>query len=129
MASEMAERFMKTLREIEETGRAELMAEMFADDAEISNLATIEPMRGRDGARQFWMAYLDAFDDIRSQFTRVIENDNQIALEWKSHCVLRDGSRVDYRGVSLLETEGGRVRRFHAYYDSAMFLKPHHVQP
>lgn len=129
MASEIAEKFIKTLREIEETRRTESMTEMFTDDAEVSNLATIEPLRGRDGARQFWTAYLNAFDNIRSQFTRVIENDNQIALEWKSHGMLRDGSRVDYRGVSLLEIEGGRVRRFHAYYDSAVFLRPHHIHP
>jgi len=126
MASEMAEKFMNALLEIEDTGHAESMAEIFSDDAEVSNLATIEPMRGRDGAQRFWMDYLNVFDHIRSQFTRVIENGGQIVLEWNSHGALRDGSRIDYRGVSVLETDGGRVRRFHAYYDTAMFLKPHH---
>ena len=128
MASEMAERFMRTLREIEDTRKAASMAEIFTDDAEVSNLAHIKPMRGRDGAQRFWTDYLNAFDHIRSQFTRVIENGNQIVLEWKSSGRLRDGARIAYRGVSLLEMEGGRVRRFQAYYDSAIFLKPHHIE-
>lgn len=124
MTGTTADRFIRALQQVEETGNVEPLAELFADDAEISSLAVIEPLRGYAGAREFWKEYLHAFDHIHSQFTRVIEHDGEIILEWKSEGVLRNGCPIDYCGVSILETADGRVRRFRSYYDTAAFLKP-----
>lgn len=124
MTSSTADRFIRALQQVEETGNVEPLAELFADDAELSNLAVIEPLRGYAGAREFWKEYLHAFDHIHSRFIRVIEHDGGIVLEWKSEGALRNGCPIDYCGVSILETAGGRVRRFRSYYDTAAFLRP-----
>lgn len=117
---------MQTLQQIEETGDVEPLVEMFAQNAELMNLAMVEPLQGRDGARSFWEKYLSVFERIRSEFTHVTEGDDNstAVLEWVSEGTLSTGGSISYRGVSMIETENGQVHRFRTYYDSAAFL-PH----
>jgi ketosteroid isomerase-like protein len=118
----VAERFMAALQGFEADGRVERLADLFADDAELSNLAHAE--RGRDGARRFWQQYRAAFGEILSAFRAVIVGEGGAALEWESDGTLSSGAPIRYRGVSLLEVDGDRVRRFRTYYDSAAFVTP-----
>lgn len=118
MTSEIAERFMHTLQQIEETGDVEPLVMMFTEDAELSNLTMIEPLQGQDGARRFWQKYLSVFDLIHSKFTHVAEGDGTAVLEWVSQGALSTGESVHYRGISVIETDRG-VHRFRTYYDSA----------
>lgn len=122
MTSEIASRFMQTLQQIEDTGDVEPLVAMFTEDAELSNLAMTEPLKGRDGARKFWQKYLSVFERIHSKFTNVIEGDGTSVLEWISEGALSTGESLNYRGVSLIETDNGQVHRFRTYYDSAVFL-------
>ena len=122
MTSEIAERFMHTLQQIEETGDVEPLVAMFTEDAELSNLAMTEPLQGRDGAHRFWQKYLSVFERIHSKFTHVVEGDDTAVLEWISDGALSTGEPVKYQGVSIIETDNGQVRRFRTYYDSAVFL-------
>lgn len=121
MTSEIASRFMQTLQQIEDTGDVEPLVAMFTEDAELSNLAMTEPLKGHDGARRFWQKYLSVFENIHSKFTNVIEGDGSAVLEWISSGV-STGESIKYRGVSILETDNGQVHRFRTYYDSAVFL-------
>lgn len=122
MASPIANEFTSRLQEAERSGIGDRLAELFADDAELSNLVRHEPARGGDGARRFWGDYLKAFAKVRSRFTNVIEADGSVVLEWVSEGSLPDGSPLSYRGVSVLEVAGDRVRRFRTYYDTAAFV-------
>ena len=61
------------------------------------------------------------FRKIRSEFTHVIEGGGGAVLEWVSRGALADGRPVEYKGVTVLETDGGRIRRCRTYYDSAVF--------
>ena len=122
MTSEIAERFMHILQQIEEPGDVEPLVAMFTENAELSNLAMTEPLQGRDGARRFWQKYLSVFERINSKFINVIEGDGTTVLEWISSGALSTGESINYRGVSLLETDNGQVHRFRTYYDSAVFL-------
>ncbi|WP_199318476.1 hypothetical protein [Leptolyngbya sp. FACHB-541] len=45
--------FMQTLQQIEKTGEVEQLVELFSNDAELTNLAMLEPLKGKEGARQF----------------------------------------------------------------------------
>ncbi len=126
MASEIAERFMQTLQQVEETGDVEMLVAMFTEDAKLSNLAMLEPLSGRDGARHFWQKYLSVFERIHSKFTNVVEGDGTAVLEWISHGTLPTGKPINYRGVSLIETANGQVCHFRTYYDSAAFV-PHNT--
>jgi ketosteroid isomerase-like protein len=122
MASEMASRFMQTLQQIEASREVEPLVALFTEQAELSNLATPNPLVGQEGARQFWQKYLSVFDQIHSTFTHVTEDQNSIVLEWTSEGALSTSEPVKYQGVSVLETADGKVQRFRTYYDSAVFL-------
>lgn len=122
MASERADRFMQTLQQVEAAQAVEPLIALFAADAELINLAMTEPLRGHDGARQFWQKYLSVFDRIHSHFTHVAETDSTAVLEWISEGSLSHGEPVRYRGVSILEFNQDHVQKFRTYYDSAVFL-------
>lgn len=122
MTSAMAESFMKTLQQVENTGDVEPLVAMFTEDAELMNLAMTEPLKGHEGARRFWQKYLSVFERIHSKFTHVVEGDRTAVLEWISEGALSNGESVNYRGVSLIEIDNERVRHFRTYYDSAVFL-------
>ncbi len=122
MTSKIAEGFMKTLQQVENTGDVEPLVAMFTEDAELINLAMIEPLKGRDGARRFWQKYLSVFEGIHSKFINVVEGDRTAVMEWISEGTLSNGESVNYRGVSIIEIDSDRVSRFRTYYDSAVFL-------
>jgi len=122
MTSKIAESFMKTLQQVENTGDVEPLVAMFAEDAELINLAMTEPLKGSDGARRFWQKYLSVFERIHSRFTNVVEGDRAAVLEWISEGALSSGESLNYRGVSVIEIDNDRVCRFRTYYDSAVFL-------
>lgn len=124
MAQQLSETFMQTLQQTEQSGDATQLVELFADNAELANLALEEPLRGRDGAQQFWQSYLHQFAHIRSTFTHSFEAEGKAVLEWEAEGALRDGKPIRYRGVTLLDFDGERVRRFRSYYDSAAFVQP-----
>jgi ketosteroid isomerase-like protein len=124
MASQIAEDFMHAVQEAERTGDVGRLVEMFADDAEVTNIALKEPFRGREGARRFWDDYLKIFDRIGSNFTRVTEGGGTAVMEWEAEGALRQGRPIRYCGVSIIETDGGRVKKFRSYYDSAQFIQP-----
>jgi hypothetical protein len=78
--------------------------------------------RGRDGVRKFWEEYRRAFREVRSEFTAALFADGGASLEWASEWMLANGSPIAYRGVSILDVDGDRVRRFRTSYDSAAFV-------
>lgn len=118
-----AEVFMKTLQEIENSRDPGALVALFADDSELINLALTEPLHGTEGAQRFWTNYLAAFDKIHSDFNHVTQTDGTAVLEWVSQgSMAGTGQDFNYRGVSVIEHEGDKVKRFRSYYDSAVFL-------
>src|SRR5262245_699205 len=113
----MVRQFMGALQEAQGSGDVGALVALFADDAELSKLANDQPSR-------FWRDYLKSFYRVRSSFTHVFEGSGTASLEWVSEGALPGGRPIRYAGVSLLEIEGDRVRRFRAYYDSAAFVSP-----
>lgn len=118
----MTDRFAEALQETERRGDPGPVTALFAQDAEASNL--VRSARGRDQIQQFWAEYLDLFDDVTSEFTRVVQGDGAAALEWVSRGHLRNGRRVEYRGVSVIEVADDAIVRFRTYYDTAPFMNP-----
>ncbi|EYD77839.1 hypothetical protein Rumeso_00566 [Rubellimicrobium mesophilum DSM 19309] len=118
----MAQTFAEALQRTEEGRDPDPLLQLFAPDAELSNYARRES--GIEGARRFWFSYLEQFSDIRSRFIRIIEDGGQAALVWTSVGTLKGGQPISYSGVSVIEAEDGKVRRFETYYDSAAFLRP-----
>lgn len=121
-STDLAERFMQTLQNIEVSGDVEPLVALFADTADLINLAMTQPLQGQESIRQFWQNYLSVFDRIQSRFTHVSQGEGTITLEWISQGNLVSGEPISYRGVSILEAQDGQVQHFRTYYDSAAFL-------
>lgn len=125
----VADRFTAALNEAEARHDPAPLLALFDPQAELASVAKPDPVRGQDGAKQFWDEYLGAFQDVRSEFTRVVAGGPVAVLEWVSEGTLPTGKPIRYRGVSVLEVVGERVSRFRTYYDSAVFVAPPAATP
>ncbi|WP_437812189.1 nuclear transport factor 2 family protein [Sorangium sp. So ce1078] len=112
-----ASEFIEALCRIEESGDVEPMARLFAPDAELRNPTIARPLRGQDGARDFWRSYRKTFGEVRSEFRCIASSDRASLLEWKSHGTLSSGAVFSYDGVSVIEHPAGLITRFRAYFD------------
>ena len=117
MSKEIAERFVEALRTLEEDRDVEPLAEIHADDCVVGNVSVPETFDGQDGLREFWTEYRKTFGEMKSTFRNVFASDGRAALEWTTEGT-SNGDTVSYDGVSILEIEGDKVRRFMAYFDT-----------
>jgi ketosteroid isomerase-like protein len=118
LSREVVDRFVETLRRLEEDGDVEPMVEVHSEDCEVGNVAVPEVFIGLDGAREFWTDYRRTFGEMRSSFRNTIVSGDKAALEWTTEGTENEKT-VSYDGVSILEIEGDRVRRFRAYFNAA----------
>jgi ketosteroid isomerase-like protein len=117
MATERAQRFVDALLKLEEQGDLEGLVSLFSDDAQVSNAASSRVFSGQDGARQFWTEYKGTLGQVKSTFRNMIEAGDRVALEWETQGTSNNGSAIAYEGVSIIEWDGDRIRRFYAYFD------------
>ena len=117
MSKEVADKFVKALWKLEEERDVEALVEIHTDDCDVGNVAVSRTFSGHDGLREFWTSYRNTFGDMKSEFRNVFADDaGHAALEWNT-TGKANGNEVSYDGVSLLETENGKVSRFRAYFD------------
>ena len=120
MADNRASAFAEALQQFEQDRDLDAFARVFSDDVELLRPERRSGETGRDGVATFWQSYLDQFGEIRSTFSRVVEDGDLGELEWSSRGTLGSGTPVEYEGVSLLVfAQDGRVARFATYYDTA----------
>jgi steroid delta-isomerase-like uncharacterized protein len=117
MSKEVADGFVEALRKLEEDRDVEALVEIHAEDCEVGNVAVSETFRGHDGLREFWSEYRKTFGEMKSTFRNVFATEEGAALEWTTEGT-SNGDSVSYAGVSILEIEGDKVRRFMAYFDT-----------
>ncbi|HVG60849.1 MAG TPA: nuclear transport factor 2 family protein [Hyalangium sp.] len=120
MATERAQRFVDALAKLEARGDVESLVSLFAEDAQVSNVASRRVFSGIDGARQFWTEYKATLARVRSTFRNMIEAADRVALEWETQGTAHNGAAVSYEGVSIIEWDGDRIRRFYAYFDPGL---------
>jgi ketosteroid isomerase-like protein len=117
MSKEVADGFVEALRKLEEDEDVETLVGSHTEDCEVGNVSVPETFRGYEGLREFWMSYRSTFGEMRSEFRNVFAAEGGTALEWTTEGT-SNGDSVSYDGVSILEIEGGKVRRFMAYFDT-----------
>jgi steroid delta-isomerase-like uncharacterized protein len=117
MSREAADSFVEALRKLEENEDVEALVGIHTDDCEVGNVAVSQTFRGHEGLREFWTNYRSTFGEMRSEFRNVFATEEGAALEWTTKGTSNGGS-VSYDGVSILEIEDGKVRRFMAYFDT-----------
>ena len=114
-----ATRFIEALRRLERERNVDDMASLYGQDAKVKNPTHRTPHHGADGAREFWRHYMDTFEEIESTFRNVVESNDVAILEWTSRGRAVGGETFEYAGVSVVEYDGDRIRRFRAYFDPA----------
>lgn len=114
-----AQTFIDALRALEEHADFSPMLALFSEESETSNPTADKTFHGREGADRFWRAYRAAFDEVRSEFHTVVEQDGQAILEWTSRGRSAHGTDFEYDGVSVVSFPDGTIRRFRAYFDPA----------
>jgi len=117
MTENVIGKFIAALTELESAREIETIVALFADNCEVGNVAANENLRGIEGAREFWIHYRDSFGVVCSVFHNEIVSDGRMALEWTTEGKSKNGKKIKYDGVSILETEGGKITRFYAYFD------------
>jgi hypothetical protein len=116
MSQEVADGFVEALRKLEEERDVEALVEIHTKNCEVGNVSVSETFRGHEGLREFWTSYRSTFGEMRSEFRNVFATEEGVALEWTTEGT-SNGDTFTYEGVSILEIEGGKVRRFMAYFD------------
>lgn len=119
MSEQSAEKFIEALGNLEKSEDIEPIVALFADDAEIGNVTLTNNLSGADGAKEFWTNYRKTFGEVGSEFTNKIHSENVSALEWTTTGTSANGSEINYDGVSILEFEGEKIKRFFAYFNPA----------
>ena len=119
MSEKSAEKFIEALNNLEKNEDAETIVALFSEDAEIGNVTLTESFGGTDGAREFWTNYRKTFGEVGSKFTNKIHSENVSALEWTTTGTSANGGEIQYDGVSVLEFEGEKIKRFFAYFNPA----------
>lgn len=118
MAQRVAEKFIEALAELEESRDAENIAALYAEESETGNVVTRdEKYHSVDGAKEFWTNYRDTFGEVKSEFRNKVYDGDTAALEWTTTGTNKNGQAVKYDGVSILETDGEKIRRFFAYFN------------
>jgi ketosteroid isomerase-like protein len=120
MSKEVADSFVEALRKLEEDRDVEALVKIHTEDCEVGNVSVPGSFKGQDGLREFWTEYRKTFGEIKSTFRNVFATEEGAALEWTTEGT-SDGDSVSYAGVSILEIEGDKVRRFMAYFDTRDF--------
>ena len=117
MSREVADNFVAALWELEENENVEPLVEVHTEDCEVGNVSVPGTFNGHEGLREFWTNYRSTFGEMKSEFRNVIATEQGAALEWTTTGT-PSGDSVSYDGVSVLEIEGDKVRRFMAYFDT-----------
>ncbi|MFN7116372.1 MAG: nuclear transport factor 2 family protein [Saprospiraceae bacterium] len=117
MSKQLAEEFIQALQDLEASRNTQSIITLFADECEVSNVVSPRNYVGKVGAQDFWQNYRDTFDQVQSRFRNTIVMDGKVALEWTTEGTVKDGAPIQYDGVSILETQAGKIIRFCAYFD------------
>jgi ketosteroid isomerase-like protein len=110
---------------------ADAWGELFADDFVIYDWSSPEPIRDREGARQYLNAWVRAFPDMRvKQVNRVVGEDaiageiefmgtNTGPMQMAGKEIPPTNKPISGRGAYIARVRGGKVVEFHGYPDIA----------
>src|ERR1700757_4004436 len=110
-------RFIRALRALEDGNDLQPLAQLYSDESKVQSPILEESLHGCEGAREYWRAYRDSFEIVKTDIHEVVGNDSQAALEWISSAVMLDGTPVEYGGVTLLHEKGGLIDRMRVFFD------------
>ncbi len=119
MAQSLLHRFVESLGRLESERDLDGIVSLFSENAEAGNVVVPAKFHGPEGVREFWVKYRDTFGEMHSTFRNQFACDDRATLEWTTEGTTVSGTPVHYEGVSILEMEGDKIKRFRAYFDGS----------
>ncbi len=116
MAEDTAKKFVDALGKLEAERDLDTIVSLFADGCDIGNVVT-ENKDKKISPSEFWQSYRDSFGEVKSTFRNQVITEDRAALEWNTTGTSSEGKEFEYDGVSILEIDGDKISRFHAYFD------------
>lgn len=121
----------------------EAFAAIFADNLVWRDVSLPEPIKTKDGVRQYFQAWVTAFPDMRTRSTNVILADDSVAveLEWDgTHrgplqgppgmpAIPPTGKKVRGKGAYFAKIRNGKVVEFSAHPDVAGLMMQLGIMP
>lgn len=104
----------------------------------VDELVPVGPLRGTGEIVAFFRELFEAVPDSEMTVTRVVAGETQAVVEWRMTGHFTGGpfqgfdptgSRVDLRGLDLLEVEDDQIVGITAYYDGLTFARQIGLMP
>lgn len=121
---QLVQQFIDALHALEkgEEAQADEVAQLFSDDAHLTNAALQlagDAREGRDSIARFWREYKETLGEAFSEFHQITTGENAAGLFWTTKGKSPEGKEIAYDGATLLEFgEDGKIARFQGYYDT-----------
>ena len=120
IADHRARSFADALQQFEKDGDLAPLVRLFSADAVTQRFDARGERRGE--VESFWREYHEQFQTVTTTFYAVVEGQDSVALEWSSEATLANGRPITYRGVTVVDFDGGdTIVTLRTYYDSAQF--------
>ncbi len=108
---------------------ADAVAALYSADGEHEDVAFGRPKRGPDAIADGLRFFFAAFPDARWEISDRVAQDGRAVARYVLTGTLESdmgpfkaaGQRIEIRGVQVLETEAGRIRRSEDFWDGATF--------
>ena len=108
---------------------ADAFADIFADGGAVNDVASPEPITGRDAIRAYAQAWFTAFPDMSTRTKNRVVSEDQVATEVEftgtnsgpmqmasgAPAMPATGKRVTGQGVYFLRVRNGKVVEVHSY--------------
>jgi steroid delta-isomerase-like uncharacterized protein len=98
----------------------------------VDDFVAIGEIRGQDAVRAFFRELFAAFPDFTMTLDRIVADDTTAVVQWHAagaftggqfQGIAPTGSRVEIRGVDVMEIADGLITRNTIYYDGASFAR------
>lgn len=115
----------------------EKIASFFTDDGIFDNVAAETVSRGKEEMKAAWNDTFAGIPDLKLEWPANFIASDWIATEWimtGTHTgdlpmLPATGKSVSIRGASIMELQGGKIKRHVTYMDMASFMRQLGVMP
>jgi steroid delta-isomerase-like uncharacterized protein len=113
------------------------MAEHWSEDG-VADIVALGVLRGRKEIIGFFRDLFAALPDLETTVTRIVPGEHEAAVEWRmtGHFTGQafqgmepTGTRVEWRGVDVIEVADGKNASVAAYYDGMSFARQIGLMP
>lgn len=135
--TENEKRYQRLMDEAVNEGRMGIIDELVAEEFIMSVAGEPEPIRGREGLKQYIQTYRNAFPDLHLEIEDVVANDDRVCARWtvtgthdgELSGIGATGTHVTVEGMEFDRLEDGKFTEVQEIFDSLSLLRQLGVVP